>query len=153
MPAAPAPPEFAQTLRDVLALPAEDQARIHSVLERVTGAVHDTASLQIVAAPLARSNDASPQQEAAQWLEQLRELPPWTQLQLLDEALEAAEDPQEHALLESARSDLLHTYPPLAVRRAVVVLATRQPIATCIGSVGLVVGVIGIGRLLVRMMF
>ena len=152
MPTVSTPPEFAQTLRDVLALPADDQVRLHAVLERVTGAIHSPSALQMVAAPLP-AGDPAPQEDVTQWLVQVRELPVWTQLQLLDEALASAVAPEEMALLESARSQILRAHPPLAVRRAVVALATRQPIATSVGSVGLVVGVFGIGRLLARLMF
>lgn len=152
---ASSPPEFAQTLRDVLALPPEDQARLQAVLERVTGSLSRSSAPPSVAMSLAPAPmaDAEQQVDVAEWLQQVRALPAWTQLQLLDEALESADDPQEFALLEGARSQLLHLHPPLAVRRAVVALATRQPIATCVGSVGLVVGVIGIGRVLARVVF
>ena len=147
------PAEFAQTLRDVLALPPEDQARLCSVLERVTASARGEPLLAPAPRPLAFAQDLPQELETAQWLEQLRGLPAWTQLQLLDEALETADAPHDVALLEAARIQLLHAHPPLAVRRAVVALATRQPIATCVGSVGLVVGVIGAIRLLARVVF
>ena len=152
---AAAPPEFAQTLRDVLALPPEDQARLQAVLERVTGSVAARPAPASVPMPMAPAPAVAAEQQVdvAEWLQQVRALPAWTQLQLLDEALESTEDPQEFAPLEAARRQLLHAHPPLAVRRAVVALASRQPIATCVGSVGLVVGVIGIGRVLARIVF
>ena len=146
MAAASTQTEFGEVLKGELALCQDDQARLCSVLQRLTGAP----------APLPEGGtevQLAPQRTAQEWLGQIQNEAPWSQLALLDEALEAEDAPDERAVLEGARAHLLRAHPPLAIRRAVTELASRSPVAMCVGILGLLVGVVGIGRLLLRILF
>lgn len=138
--------EFGEVLKSALALCQDDQARLCSVLQRLTGAP----------APLPEGGtevQLAPQRTAQEWLDQIQNEAPWSQLALLDEALEAEDASDERAVLEGARAQLLRAHPPLAIRRAVTELASRSPVAICVGILGLLVGIVGIGRLLLRILF
>lgn len=146
MAAASTQTEFGEVLKGALALCQDDQARLCSVLQRLTGAP----------APLPEGGtevQLAPQRPAQEWLGQIQNEAPWSQLALLDEALEAEDAPDERAVLEEARAHLLRAHPPLAIRRAVTELASRSPVAMSVGILGLLVGVVGIGRLLLRILF
>lgn len=146
MAAASTQTEFGEVLKGALALCQDDQARLCSILQRLTGAP----------APLPEGGtevQLPPQRTAQEWLGQIQNETPWSQLALLDEALEAEDAPDERAVLETARAHLLRAHPPLAIRRAVTELASRSPVAMCVGILGLLVGVVGIGRLLLRILF
>jgi hypothetical protein len=148
MAAASTQTEFGEVLKSALALCQDDQARLCSLLQRLTGA---PAPL-----PLPEGGtevQLAPQRTAQEWLGQIQNEAPWSQLALLDEALEAEDAPDERAVLERARAHLLRAHPPLALRRAVTELASRSPVAMCVGILGLLVGVVGIGRQLLRILF
>lgn len=140
--------EFAEVLKGALALSHDDQVRLCSVLQRVTGAAGHLGSTYRGAAP-----EPAMQSTVEDWLRQIQGESPWTQLVLLDEALEAEDSPAERCALEAARTQLLRTHTPVAIRRAVTDLASRSPVAICVGALGLLVGVVGIGRLLLRLLF
>src|SRR5689334_23002622 len=107
---------FADVLADALALPMEDQARLCSVLERLTE--HSPAA---VASPPSPNADAPEpgQQQLEAWLAQIASEPAWTQLLLLDDAMERVDSEAEASPLKAARTRLLQANPATAVRRAV----------------------------------
>lgn len=142
------PNEFGEVLKGALALTPDDQARLCSVLQRVTGVpdARSTPDAEVKLPP-------APHLTLEVWLQRIQNESAWSQLMLLDKALEAEDAPDQRAMLEEARAQLLRGHPPLAIRRAVTDLASRSPGGLCVGILGLMVGVVGIGRLLLRVLF
>lgn len=139
--------EFTEILKGALALSQEDQARLCSVLQRVTGAAGNLAA-DSVPEPLSES-----ERTVQDWLQQIRGEAPWIQLVFLDDALEAEDAVVKRAALDAARTQLLRDHPPLAIRRAVTDLAARHPAGVCVGALGLLIGVFGLARQVVRLLF
>jgi hypothetical protein len=149
------PPEarFADVLRGALALAADDQARLCSVLQRITALPAPPSSAIPPAAALTPEEVAHEEQTLETWLQQIRCEPVWTQLLLLDDALAGVDSEEEASAIRAARTRLLQANPPIAVRRAVVDLASQHPMGVCVGAVGLAVAIIGLGRVLLRILF
>lgn len=145
--------DLSGVLRRVLELGHEDQKRLRAILSSLAGAPADA----VTNAP-ASSTEPHPAEEpaagtASQWLDQIRAEAPWSQVRLLDEALHAEDGETDLQLLRDARARLLQENPPLAVRLAVVRLATERPLAVCTGGVGLLLAVIALGRGVFRLVF
>ncbi|MEJ8838098.1 hypothetical protein [Ramlibacter sp. AN1133] len=144
---------MAEVLAGAMALPAEDQARLCSLLQRLTADSSCAASARS-SADGPSAVPGSPGQEAVQdWLAQIAREPAWTRLLLLEDALENIGCAGEASVLQAARSALLQANPATAVRHAVVALASQHPIAVCVGVVGLAVAVSGLARVLLRLVF
>jgi hypothetical protein len=143
--------QFADVLRGALTLLPDDQERLCSVLQRIT-------ALPVAAFPAhppahAPDQVAQEAQTLEDWLQQIQCEPVWTQLLLLDDALANVDSEEEASALRAARTRLLQANPPIAVRRAVVDLASQHPIGVCVGAAGLAVALVGLGRVLLRILF
>lgn len=135
--------DFAGILKDALALTEEDKRRLAELMVRVTAP--DRAGAVAVQAREQQPED-TPQVGAAEWLQKIRGEPAGMQLQLLEDAIEVADDLSELQLLRAAHKALLHDNPPLAVRRAVARVAAEHPVAICVGTVGLLLAMFALGR-------
>jgi hypothetical protein len=149
------PPEaqLADVLKGALALSADDQAQLCSVLLRITALPASPLDVVPPSAEHATDQAAHEQQAVENWLQQVQREPVWTQLLLLDDALAGIDSEEEASALRAARTQLLQANPPIAVRRAVVDLASQHPIGVCVGAVGLAVALFGLGRVLLRLLF
>lgn len=145
--------DFAGVLRGALALPEEDKRRLAEVMSRVTDSSLAIGSTAPLAGQPSHAELEEPQTTAAEWVLKIRGEPAWTQLQLLEEAIESADDPSELQVLQSAHKTLLQENPPLAVRRAVVRVASQHPVGFCVGALGLLLALTALGRGLVRLAF
>lgn len=145
--------ELADVLQRVLALHPDDQRRLRDILVSLAGA-QAGAQPPVESVTTYDSGGAEgAEAHVAQWLDQVRREDPWSQLYLLDEAIERAEDEEEARSLREARSRLLQENPPIAVRSAIVRLATERPMAVGAGSVGLILALFALGRGLFHLMF
>lgn len=140
--------DFTGVLKGALALPEEDKRRLAEIMVRVT--TPDAAAPAIAPAPSSQPVEA-PQVGAVEWLRSIRGEPAWVQLQLVDDALETADDAAEAQVLRDAQRAMLQENPPLAVRRAVVRVASEHPIGICVGALGLLLALIALGRGLFRL--
>lgn len=140
--------DFAAVLKDALSLPAEDRRRLTEVMQRVAHAGPQIpGSVETVpAAP-------EPEADLQGWLESIEAETPWTRLQLLEDALERAETDEEVAALTQARRALLDGNLPVAMRRAVVELATNHPTGIVFGALGIVIAIATLGRGALRLVF
>lgn len=145
--------DFAGVLRGALALPEEDKRRLAEIMSRVTGSSLAIGATAPLAAHPPQAVLEEPQVTAAEWVLRIRNEPAWDQLQLLEDALESADDPSELQVLQSAHKTLLQENPPLAVRRAVVRVASQHPVGICVGALGLLLALTALGRGLVRLIF
>jgi hypothetical protein len=145
--------QFADVLRGALTLPPDDQAQLCSVLQRITALPASPLDVVPPFAELAADKVAHHEQTLENWLQQIQCEPVWTQLLLLDDALANVDSEEETSALRAARTQLLHANPPIAVRRAVVDLASQHPTGVCLGSVGLAVALFALGRVLLRILF
>ena len=135
--------DFAGVLKGALALPEEDKRRLAELMVRVTT---PDAAVPAIAPPPDSQPAEAPQVGAAEWLRSIRGEPAWVQLQLVDAALETADDAAEAQVLRDAQRAMLQENPPLAVRRAVVRLASEHPIGICVGALGLLLALAALGR-------
>lgn len=135
--------DFAGILKGALALPEEDKRRLAELMIRVTAP--DRATEEVVQEREQRPEGA-PLVSAADWLQKIRGETAWVQLQLLDDAIDVADDPSELQLLRAAHKALLHDNPPVAVRRAVERVAGEHPFGICVGAVGLLLALFALGR-------
>lgn len=145
--------ELAGVLQRVLALHPDDQRRLRDILLSLASA---PAAGQPRAEVDAKDDDAaaaSAEVHVAEWLHQVRSEAPWSQLRLLDDAIERVGDEEEARSLREARSRLLQENPPIAVRSAIVRLATERPLAVSAGSVGLILALFALGRGLFHLVF
>lgn len=144
--------DFPHVLSGALSLSADDQQQLCAVLVRVTsrGAA---PVVQQEEASLARAEEMSEELGAAEWLKLIEADPPWTKVQLLDDALGRVDDADEQEVLTTALNSLLREHPPLAVRRAVSRVAVEHPIGICVGATGLLLGLFAIGRGVLRLLF
>jgi len=150
---APAPSQFTEVLAGALALPAEDRMRLCSVLQRLAQAAPAAAPV-LSPADVHTPGPGLPGEETLEdWLRQIAREPAWTQLLLLDEALENVDADGEATALKAARSRLLQADPAIAVRHAVVALASQHPIAVSVGAFGLALALFGLARVLLRTVF
>ena len=143
--------EFAEVLAGALSLPAEDRLRLCSVLERLAP-VSPSSALPAACVHTADPGESS-QATLEEWLAQVTRAPAWSQLLLLDDALESVDSDSQASALQAARTRLLQANPAIAVRHAVVALASRHPIGVCLGALGLTVAVFGLARILLRIVF
>lgn len=141
--------DLSGVLKAALALPAEDQRRLCEILDRITSSESSTGA----ARPVVASATVDSEVGATEWLQQIQGHPLWVQVQLLDEALESVEEPDEIEVLREAQNRLLSENPPLAVRRAVVRLASEHPMGICAGGVGLLLAVAAVARGLFHVVF
>jgi hypothetical protein len=144
--------DFANVLRGALALDDGDKRRLLELMVRVTAL--DPPNDEGALTPPADTDggELDRQEAVAEWLQKIRTEPAWTQLVLLEDAI-AAGDPDEAQPLQAAHRQLLLDNPPLAVRRAVVRIASDQPIGVVVGLVGLVLALFTIGRGLFHLAF
>lgn len=138
--------DFAGVLRGALALPEEDRRRLAELMVRLTSP--ESTGAIAVAPPTHAAADDAQEVTATEWLKKIGGEPAWVQLQLVEAALDSAEDPSEQQVLRDAHAQLLQDNPPIAVRRAVVRLASEHPLGICVGAVGLLLAVAALaGRL------
>lgn len=145
--------DFAGVLRGALALPEEDKRRLAEVMSRVTDSSPAVGTTVALAGHPPQAVLEEPHVTAAEWVRKIRDEPAWDQLQLLEDAIERADDPSELQVLQTAHKTLLQENPPLAVRRAVVRLASQHPVGICVGASGLLLALTALGRGLVRLAF
>lgn len=145
--------ELAGVLQRVLALPADDQKRLRDILASLGGAPSGAQPPAESDTTYDTGGGEGAEAHVAQWLDQVRREDPWSQLRLLDDAIERAEDEEQARSLREARSRLLQENPPIAVRSAIVRLATERPMAVGAGSVGLILALFALGRGLFHLLF
>jgi hypothetical protein len=150
---APSASRFAEVLAGALALSAEDQVRLRTVLDRLTEGSPCAAAARCGAPAQGADLDLPTQETLEHWLAQIAREPAWNQLLLLDEALTTADSELETSALQAARTGLLQANPATAVRQAVFALACQHPIAVCFGVAGLALAVFGLVRVLLRIVF
>lgn len=143
--------DFAGILKGALALPEQDKRRLAELMARLTSL--DRASDSVAVQPREQETEAAPLPNAAEWLQTIRSEPAWVQLQLLEDAINGADDPSELQLLRAAHKMLLQENPPVAVRRAVVRVAEEHPIGICVGAVGLLFALFALGRGVLHLAF
>ena len=153
MEASGAPSALAAALQAALALAPADQARLCALLQRLTARLPDEAADPLRDTELATQGAADPQAAVAAWLQEIALQPAWLRLQLLDEAIASCDTDAERKALQAAHAQLLQAYPPLAVRRTVTELATLHPTSTGIAVIGLLLGLAGLARLVLRGLF
>ena len=153
MEASSAPSALVAALQAALALAPSDQARLCAVLQRLTAPLPDEAADPLRDTELATQGAADPQAAITAWLQDIAAQPAWLRLQLLDEAIATCDTEAEREALQTAHAQLLQAYPPLAVRRTVTELATLHPTSTGIAVVGLLLGLAGLARLMLRGLF
>ena len=153
MDARSAPSALAAALQAALALSPTDQAQLCALLQRLTNAPARTHGEPLADTELATRDDADPQAAVAAWLQDIAAQPAWLRLQLLDEAIDTCATDAEREPLQAARAQLLQAHPPLAVRRTVTQLAMMHPASTGIAVAGLLLGLLGLARALLRGMF
>lgn len=142
--------DFAGVLKGALALPEEDKRRLTELMVRVT--TPDAAGAAITPAPSPRADDAT-LLGAAGWLHKIRGEAAWVKLQLLEDALESTDDSSELQVLREAHKALLQDNPPLAIRRAVVRVASDHPVGICVGGLGLLLALVALARGLFHLVF
>lgn len=136
--------DFGGILKAALALPEQDKRRLAELMARLTAP--DQATDSVAAQRRERASEVAPPPNAAEWLQTIRSEPVWVQLQLLEDAINDADDPSELQLLRAAHKMLLQENPPVAVRRAVVRVAEAHPTGICVGAVGLLFALFALGR-------
>ena len=153
MDASSAPSALAAALDAALALSPADQSRLCALLQRLTAATPDGTHDPLADTELATSIAPGPQAEVDAWLQDIAPQPAWLRLQLLEDAIEACDTDAQRATLQAAHAQLLQSHPPLAVRRTVTELATVHPVSTGIAVVGLLLGLAGFARAVLRGLF
>jgi hypothetical protein len=153
MDASSAPSALAAALQAALALAPSDQARLCALLQRLTDASQEQAPDLLRDTELATRGTADPQAAVEAWLQDIAVQPAWLRLQLLDDAIGTCDTEPERELLQAAHAQLLHSHPPLAVRRTVTELATLHPASTGFAVVGLLLGLTGLARLVLHGLF
>lgn len=156
--AAGSPPSaLATALQVALALAPPDQAQLCALLQRLTDRAADESLDRFLDPKPAPRAVADPQAAVDAWLNDIAVQPAWLRLQLLDEAIAScasdSDREAERELLQSAHVQLLRAHPPLAVRRTVTELAMLHPASTGIAVIGLLLGLTGLVRLLLRGLF
>lgn len=147
----PPPPDLASVLKDALSLSLDDRRRLSVVMQSVA-----PAGAQVVAdsmAPAADATQPEPLPDLQGWLDMIAVETPWARLQLLEDAIEHAETQEEVAALTQARRALLDTNPPVAMRKAVVEMATNHPTGIVFGALGLLLAIATLGRGAFRLVF
>lgn len=144
--------DFAGVLKGALSLPEEDRRRLAELMVRVTRA-NETATGITLAPSEPSLPEGAREQSASEWLQTIRGEPAWVQLQLLEAALESTDDPSELEVLRNAHKQLLQDNPPIAVRRAVVRLASEHPLGICVGAAGLLLAVVAFASRLFHLAF
>lgn len=147
-----APSSLAIALQAALALAPSDQARLCALLQRLTNAPQEQAPHLLPGTELAPPA-ADPPAAVEVWLQDIALQPAWLRLQLLDQAIDSCDTDAERELLEAAQAQLLHAHPPLAVRRTVTELAILHPASTSFAVIGLLLGLTGLARLVLRGLF
>lgn len=143
-------PDLASVLKDALSLPLDDRRRLTEVMQSVALAGVQAGSVEVVAVATLREDLPDLQG----WLDKIAvETPPWTRLQLLEDAIEHAETQEEIAALTQARRALLDGNPPVAMRKAVVEMATNQPTGIVFGALGLLMAIATLARGAFRLVF
>lgn len=140
---------FPRVLTEVLALSRQDQQQVYAVLARVIGEApaDQPAHVEVAAVP------EQPERASSDWLMLIDHEPPWSKVQLIDDALEREDEADQRQVLSNALSSLLSEHPQLAVRRAVTRVALEHPIGICAGGIGLLLGVVAIAQSLFRVLF
>jgi hypothetical protein len=141
-------PDFGAVLKDALSLPADDRRRLTEVMQRVAPAGPQVPG-SVETVPVA----PQPEADLQGWLDRIEAETAWTRLQLLEDALDRAETDEEVAALAQARRALLDANPPVAMRRAVVELATNHPTGIVFGALGIVIAIATLGRGAWRLVF
>ena len=146
-------PTLSAALQAALALSAADQARLFASLAYLAEARADEAPDRLSDTELSTRGAPDAHAAVAAWLQVIAAQPAWLRLQLLEEAIDTCETDAERAALQAAHAQLLQAHPALAVRRTVTELATLHPARTGIALVGLLLGLAGLARLVLRGLF
>lgn len=147
------PSPLAAALQAALALSPADQAHLSAMLQRLTDAKQGEGCDRLGDLEITASGVADPQAAVEGWLQRIAPEPAWLRLQLLEEAMGTCDTDEERDALQAAHEQLLQAHPPLAVRRSVTALAALHPASTGTAVVGLLLGVAGLGRLVLRALF
>lgn len=123
-----------------LRLQPADQEQLHQVLARICRSGKP-----------ADSTGELP--SLVEWLAEISTLQPWTQLQLVEEALRDCDVPHEIPVLSQHRQSLLTDHPGIAVRRSVADIVSRNPLGSAFGLVGLVGAIAVLARGAFRLLF
>lgn len=145
----PEPPVLADALRLALALSPQEQSRLLLLLQSLAGPPRLLDGDPVADTALATEEMLPPPEPVAAWLQRIACEPAWWRLQLLEEAM-ADCDAGDLPLLLQARSELLAADLPLAVRRSVTELASLHPVSVAVAALGLLLGLVGLARWLLR---
>lgn len=132
-------------LRDILALDQKEQAKLYQVLRAILGQpAGDAPATKVEQIKDEQVEDpAEIQAEVQLWLDELMEsnLSNYQRVAILEEKYSAANSELVNGMLDKALRDILDQHPPIAIRRAVVKLATENIVLCAIGGLGLLLAI------------
>lgn len=148
--------EEGEVLMQILALDEPAQINLYRILSSIVGGSHGANLTQGQSTePSPVEDDDKLQEDVIQWIDELKQakITSYERVRLLDLEINDSNTDQINKLLETARAEVLDNNPPVAVRRAVIKVASENVVMCTIGGIGLVMAVVSALLTVVKKIF